>query len=114
MGCCGGSNPEEKKHNDDLDKQLKADRTKMNNEVKLLLLGAGESGKSTILKQMRLIHEQGYATKDKEAFKEIIFSNTLQSMRALCDAMTRLEIQYASPENAVRRCAVADVSLTCL
>ena len=83
MGCCGGGNPEERKRNDEIDKQIKADRTKMTSEVKLLLLGAGESGKSTILKQMRLIHDQGYSVKDREAFKEIIFSNTIQSMRAV-------------------------------
>jgi len=40
--------------------------------------GAGESGKSTILKQMKLIHDGGYSKEEREAFKEIIFSNTVQ------------------------------------
>lgn len=40
--------------------------------------GAGESGKSTILKQMRLIHEGSYSREEREAYKEIIFSNTVQ------------------------------------
>jgi guanine nucleotide-binding protein subunit alpha len=46
----------------------------------MLLLGAGESGKSTILKQMKLIHEGSYTDKERENYKEIIYSNTVQSM----------------------------------
>lgn len=46
----------------------------------MLLLGAGESGKSTILKQMKLIHEGSYTTEERESYKEIIYSNTVQSM----------------------------------
>jgi guanine nucleotide-binding protein G(i) subunit alpha len=46
----------------------------------MLLLGAGESGKSTVLKQMKLIHEGSYTDKERENYKEIIYSNTVQSM----------------------------------
>lgn len=55
-------------------------------------LGAGESGKSTILKQMKLIHEGGYSRDERESFKEIIFSNTVQSMRVILEAMESLEL----------------------
>merc|ERR1711939_922458 len=63
-----------------------------NEEIKMLLLGAGESGKSTILKQMKLIHEGGYSRDERESFKEIIFSNTVQSMRVILEAMESLEL----------------------
>ena len=55
-------------------------------------IGAGESGKSTILKQMKLIHEGGYSRDERESFKEIIFSNTVQSMRVILEAMESLEL----------------------
>ena len=39
-----------------IDKQLRKDFSEEAQTVKLLLLGAGQSGKSTIVKQMKLIH----------------------------------------------------------
>ncbi|QSL64311.1 hypothetical protein MERGE_001611 [Pneumocystis wakefieldiae] len=65
----------------------------------MLLLGAGESGKSTILKQMKLIHEGGYSVEEKESFKEIIYSNTIQSMRVILEAMEAMDIPLDDPKN---------------
>lgn len=41
---------------------------------------------------MKLIHEGGYSRDEKESFKEIIFSNTVQSMRVILEAMETLEL----------------------
>ncbi|KAK2066552.1 hypothetical protein P8C59_000358 [Phyllachora maydis] len=93
MGC--GMSTEEregKARNEEIENQLKRDRMQQRNEIKMLLLGAGESGKSTILKQMKLIHEGGYSRDERESFKEIIFSNTVQSMRVILEAMESLEL----------------------
>ena len=49
-------------------------------EIKLLLLGAGESGKSTIVKQMKIIHDNGYTRYEKEQFRPVVFCNTVQSL----------------------------------
>lgn len=67
----------------------------------LVLLGAGESGKSTILKQMKLIHDGGFTSEEKEAYKEIIFSNSVQSIHVLLEAMENLDIPLADPANQV-------------
>ncbi|CAG8484455.1 2880_t:CDS:2 [Ambispora gerdemannii] len=88
MGCCMSQEEKEgRRKNDEIENQLRRDRLSMRNEVKMLLLGAGESGKSTILKQMKLIHDGGYSQEERESFKEIIFSNTVQSMRVILEAM---------------------------
>lgn len=41
---------------------------------------------------MKLIHEGGYTRDERESFKEIIFSNTVQSMRVILEAMESLEL----------------------
>ncbi|KAF9913882.1 guanine nucleotide-binding protein subunit alpha [Lobosporangium transversale] len=93
MGCCVSQEDKEgRQRNEDIENQLRKDRLRMRNEVKMLLLGAGESGKSTILKQMKLIHEGGYSKEEREAYKEIIFSNTVQSMRVILEAMEKMEL----------------------
>ncbi|OLY79532.1 Guanine nucleotide-binding protein subunit alpha [Smittium mucronatum] len=100
MGCGGSKeSPEGKRVNDEIETQLKKDKANLRNEVKMLLLGAGESGKSTIIKQMKLIHGDGYTMEEKESFKEIIFSNTIQSIRVLLEAMDNLEISLGNPAN---------------
>jgi len=102
MGCCGGGDGEEKGKSKNIDEQLKKDRAKMDNEVKLLLLGAGESGKSTIVKQMKLLYQDGYSQEERSAFKEVIFSNTIQSMKVLVNACQKLEINISKPDNKAR------------
>ncbi|ORX98462.1 guanine nucleotide binding protein, alpha subunit [Basidiobolus meristosporus CBS 931.73] len=101
MGCCvSQENIEERRKNDEIENQIKKDKISLRNEIKMLLLGAGESGKSTILKQMKLIHDGGYTAGERESYREIIFSNTIQSMRVILVAMDKMSIQLANPENA--------------
>lgn len=44
-------------------------------------VGAGESGKSTIVKQMRIIHGGGYTEADRKEFIPVVFLNTIRSMQ---------------------------------
>ncbi|KAI3357375.1 hypothetical protein L3Q82_015808 [Scortum barcoo] len=82
-----------------IDKNLRDDREKSSREVKLLLLGAGESGKSTIVKQMKIIHEDGYSEEECKQYKVVVYSNTIQSIMAIVRAMGRLKIDF---EDAAR------------
>ncbi|KAL3311142.1 Guanine nucleotide-binding protein G(o) subunit alpha [Cichlidogyrus casuarinus] len=78
-----------------IDKKLKEDRMQADKDVKLLLLGAGESGKSTIVKQMKIIHEGGFTPEDNKQYKPVVYSNTIQSMVAILRAMNTLGIEFA-------------------
>ncbi|KAI9268711.1 G-alpha protein [Sporodiniella umbellata] len=95
MGCCQSvEEGEEKQKSREIDVEIKIQRDHMKRQIKMLLLGAGESGKSTILKQMKLIHDGGYSQEERESFKEVIFSNTVQSMMVTLEAMESLGISF--------------------
>lgn len=101
MGCCASVEAidgTEKLRTEEIDQQLQQEKNNLRNQVKLLLLGAGESGKSTILKQMKLLHSEGFSKEERMAYTEIISSNTIQSMRVILDAMDMLEISLADPD----------------
>ena len=77
-----------------IDRGLQKERVDPN-EVSLLLLGAGQSGKSTIIKQMQIIHEEGFTLSEKISYKPIVHSNTIQSLLAIFQAMEKLEVKFA-------------------
>jgi guanine nucleotide-binding protein G(i) subunit alpha len=50
---------------------------------------------------MKLIHDSGYTDDEREAFKEIIFSNCVQSMRVILEAMHNMHIALGREANAM-------------
>lgn len=89
MGCGQSSEAQEgKQRNEEIENQLKRDKMNLRNEIKMLLLGAGESGKSTILKQMKLIHEGGYSRDERESFREVRFRRPI----AVCATITYISL----------------------
>lgn len=84
-----------------IEKNLKEDGLQAAKDIKLLLLGAGESGKSTIVKQMKIIHESGFTAEDYKQYKPVVYSNTVQSLVAILRAMGNLSVPFGSPEREV-------------
>ncbi|XP_065886456.1 guanine nucleotide-binding protein G(q) subunit alpha-like isoform X1 [Dysidea avara] len=80
-------------------RQLREDKRSLKQELKLLLLGTGESGKSTFIKQMRIIHGQGYSEEDRKAYIGQVHSNVFMAIKALVLAMNQLSIKYENPAN---------------
>jgi len=80
-------------------RDLKREERLIRRQVKLLLLGAGESGKSTFLKQMRIIHNINYDVTAQLEFRKIIYQNIIRGMKVLVDAQTKLDIPLSDPSN---------------
>ncbi|BGP52434.1 guanine nucleotide-binding protein subunit alpha [Rhodotorula kratochvilovae] len=66
-----------------IDAELRRARQEEAKTVKCLMLGAGESGKSTLVKQMRLMYANPYSDRERAEYREIVFTNALQSMQAV-------------------------------
>ncbi|CAO3621525.1 unnamed protein product [Cunninghamella echinulata] len=81
-----------------INKQIKKDE-KLSREVKILLLGAGDSGKSTVLKQMRLIHASGFNVTEREGFRLVIFSNIFTAMQLLLEGLFISKMAFEHPKN---------------
>lgn len=120
MGC-GASQPvvddEARKRNDVIEAQLKQDRQMSKKEIKMLLLGAGESGKSTIVKQMRLTYGYPFADEERYGYREVMAANALQSMQTVLAALPELggsPLAHQNEQNAqlVSNAEVADETLT--
>ena len=102
MGCAVSSlEKEAAERSRKIDRELALDGEKASREVKLLLLGAGESGKSTIVKQMKIIHETGYSQEECLQYQPVVYSNTIQSLMAIIRAMGQLRIDFRDPARAV-------------
>ncbi|KAG6819968.1 hypothetical protein H0H93_006944 [Arthromyces matolae] len=102
MGSCvsspGGVEVTEldKARHKDAEKQLREAKAKMAAQVKVLLLGSGDSGKSTILKQMRLIHKVPFSAQEIELFRQLVFENiTRGGMKYLLDAMEDMDLKLS-------------------
>ena len=55
--------------------------------------GSGESGKSTIVKQMKIIHQNGYTVEELQMYRMTIYKNVLDCAKALIGAMRQLDIE---------------------
>ncbi|XP_037912147.1 guanine nucleotide-binding protein subunit alpha homolog isoform X1 [Hermetia illucens] len=83
----------------EIDKFLEKERHARTRQVKLLLLGAGESGKSTFLKQMRIIHGVKFEPELIREYQYIIYQNIIKGMQVLVDAREKLDIPWGNPNN---------------
>lgn len=111
MGCCGinGDTKEEaeeekrqRKINKDIERQIQKDKQVYRATHRLLLLGAGESGKSTLVKQMRILHEETpFSEEEKKQKVAEIRRNVRESIVTILTAMPNIEPPVSISDPAV-------------
>jgi hypothetical protein len=99
MGVCGSQEmspeakkklQEESKKNEEFARKMEKNKNASSRVHKLLLLGAGESGKSTLFKQMILIYGTDEKEKDtidnRKNYIELIYQNIIHNAKVLAEA----------------------------
>eukprot|EP01083_Nonionella_stella_P001065 3066_1 len=81
MGVCFGGNADPQDR--EVQKEIDKERVNYAQEIKLLLLGAGGSGKSTLFKQLEYIHGEGFTPRQRQLFQKQIHEQLVESMKLL-------------------------------
>ncbi|KAL4240892.1 Guanine nucleotide-binding protein subunit alpha-13 [Mactra antiquata] len=112
MGTCLSLDQEELKaraRSENIDRQIQSWAKEEENVIKILLLGAAESGKSTLVKQMKIIHNDGFTFDELLSFKPAVLDNLVSSMKYVLTGMGLLRVNLEKPKNRVH----AQTILTC-
>ena len=68
----------------------------------MLITGSGESGKSTIVKQMKIIHKDGFTDAELAEYRPIVYKNVLDSAQAVIIYMRKIGWDFVGFNNRVR------------
>ncbi|VDK28741.1 unnamed protein product [Gongylonema pulchrum] len=90
----GGRMPSRKATSKQIDKELQKEKLARMNTFKILLLGGSECGKTTIFKQMRILHLDGFTTEDKNRYRQSILRNVIDSVAQMLKACETYRIVH--------------------
>lgn len=86
--------------------ELKEEKKQRKSEHRILLLGCGEAGKSTFIKQMRIIHSEGFSDAERREFQNNISVNIVSAIQTL---IFNSELAYEDEDVAEAEAAGADL-----
>ncbi|KAJ7934312.1 guanine nucleotide binding protein, alpha subunit, partial [Mycena leptocephala] len=82
----------EKARSDAIDCRIREDRKRFQKEHKILVLGTSQSGKSTIVKQMKIIHQGGHDERERAEYRTTIYKNVLDWAGTLTRVVERVGV----------------------
>ncbi|KAF9943333.1 guanine nucleotide-binding protein subunit alpha [Mortierella alpina] len=95
---------------DAIDKSLKVDKERLQKEtgIKLLILGPAETGKTTVLKQLKLLYGRKGLDAERETYRRIVHLNVMKAIQALIEGLEETNIPLEDPANIPHLDMVAD------
>ena len=77
-----------------IDKFITDDMKRTKTELRVLLLGTGESGKTTVIKQMRINYGEGFDADSRSKLRPNIYRNVYNAIQYLINGMDTLGLKY--------------------
>ena len=102
MGSAWSREAAAKERSDTIDRSLLECKRKSRRTYKLLLLGSKESGKGTVVEQMKFIGDEGHFWQEREQFKSLIglYRSIMHAMITIIRTMDQLRISFGQEECA--------------
>ncbi|XP_069687114.1 guanine nucleotide-binding protein subunit alpha-11-like isoform X5 [Periplaneta americana] len=98
--CCQSQEARESNRiSNEIDRILIEEMKNRRKQIKIILFGSEESGKSTFIKQMKIIYGAGFPENERRNFVQVVHHNLCVSMQTMIKAMRRLRIPYTIPSN---------------
>ncbi|KAJ7846555.1 heterotrimeric G protein alpha subunit [Mycena leptocephala] len=82
----------EKARSDAIDRRIREDRKRFQKEHKILVLGTSQSGKSTIVKQMKIVYQGGLDVRERAEYRTTIYKNVLDWAGTLARVVERVGV----------------------
>lgn len=102
MTCLATEWMREQAHSKDIESAAAKEMAAAAEVKKLLLLGAGESGKSTLFKQINKLYGHGYTKEERQKYDHIIFANVISAIQTLVRNTERLKQKYPHLDTQIK------------
>jgi len=90
-----------KNQSEAINSKIRQDKLTIENLITILLLGAGDTGKSTVMKQMKIIHKEGFSIDERLVYKDIIFDNIVLIAKSLLQGCIKLKLDIKQENRTI-------------
>ncbi|KAK2725847.1 hypothetical protein QYM36_000351 [Artemia franciscana] len=113
MSCIWKALSEQRRTSKEIDRKIESWIDEYNNINKILLLGSGESGKTTVLKQMRILYGKPFTDEERIIARTHVRYNIVEIILQLASGYQGLEEDYLiKATNGLKRMAVIRGDIT--
>ena len=80
---------------------VSAGQEDLESKASILLLGASNSGKSTLLKQMQIIHTEGFSENERRSYSAVTVTNVIDAMQSILSQINIRSMAFQKAESII-------------